>query len=82
MMNKCIYMIYIDSKINKNKTILIPKIFKTTIYKIHGLYLKNRINITENIIFNYINSLDEKQLIVIYRNYLKEYINYNNILFQ
>lgn len=73
MMNKCIYMIYIDSKINKNKNILIPKIFKTTIYKIHGLYLKNRINITENIIFNYMNSLDEKQLIVIFRNYLKEY---------
>ena len=74
-MIRFIHMLYIQQRVIKNINIIIPQFLKTTLYKIHGLFLQSREQITVNFVYNYINSLNEKQLITLYRKYLQTYIN-------
>ena len=73
-----IHKMYLDMRIHKKK-IVIPDFIRTTLYKIHGIYLTTKNPITLTTIFNHLNILHEKQLYVLIKNYNKHIIQQNTM---
>lgn len=71
-----IHKLYLTMRIQKKK-IEIPSFIRTTLYKIHGIYLTTKNPITLNVIFNHLNILHEKQLYVLLKKY-NTFINSEN----
>ena len=61
----------------KKEQIVIPEFIRTTLYKIHGIYLTTKNPITLNVIFNHLNILHEKQLYVLLKKY-NTFLNQSN----
>jgi hypothetical protein len=72
-----IHKLYLTMRIQKKK-IEIPAFIRTTLYKIHGIYLTTKNPITLNVIFNHLNILHEKQLYVLLKKYNTFINNENN----
>ena len=63
-----IHRLYMTMRVKKEK-IVIPEFIRTTLYKVHGIYLTTKNPITLNVIFNHLNILHEKQLYVLLKKY-------------
>ena len=71
-----IHKLYMTMRVKKEQ-IIIPEFVRTTLYKIHGIYLTTKNPITLNVIFNHLNILHEKQLYVLLKKY-NTFLNQSN----
>jgi hypothetical protein len=71
-----IHKLYMTMRVKKEQ-IVIPEFIRTTLYKIHGIYLTTKNPITLNVIFNHLNILHEKQLYVLLKKY-NTFLNQSN----